>query len=267
MFILEDTSSKPVKDEPSCPGESVATTQSGSGSAHSSGLKSRPPLKKLTIPLKALSSLAPQHRVLAEKRPISAATPRWVKKQLLNIVIQSGCGSFFCHKLKNQIWMYSGTAHYLTGFLHVGSSIIRYGTGQRDCSIARTCILQAVFRRLVHACKICENAGVIACSRCNIACKIQAVFRHSFNSWSAFTVHWQKFWQPVSEVRLRFPKFAMNLAISLRICQSKLGNEVVNFTPNFVGKLTSSTSVHCERSSCHSVKLSWNFLRRCGYVD
>ena len=39
-----------------------------------------------------------------------------------------------------------------------------------------------------------------------------------------------------------FPKFATNLAISLRSYQSnrKLGNEVVNFTPNFVEKLGSS---------------------------
>ena len=47
----------------------------------------------------------------------------------------------------------------------------------------------------------------------------------------------------VSEVCLKFLKFATNLAISLHIfCQSKceLGNEVVNFTPNFIGKLTSS---------------------------
>ena len=105
LFILEDTSSKPVKDEHSCPGELVATTQSGSGAAlsNSSGVKSRPPLKKLTIPLKALSSLAPHHKVLPGKQPISAAIPRWVKKQPQNIVIQSGCGSIFCHKLKNQI--------------------------------------------------------------------------------------------------------------------------------------------------------------------
>ena len=47
----------------------------------------------------------------------------------------------------------------------------------------------------------------------------------------------------VSEVRLKFPKFATNLAISLRSCQSncELGNEVVNFSTNFVGKLRSSS--------------------------
>ena len=54
----------------------------------------------------------------------------------------------------------------------------------------------------------------------------------------------QNFWQTVCEVLLKFPKFATNLAISssFRSCQSnrELGNEVVNFTPNFVGKLTSS---------------------------
>ena len=46
----------------------------------------------------------------------------------------------------------------------------------------------------------------------------------------------------VSEVRLKFLKFATNLAISLCTCQSncELGNEVVNFLPNFVGKLRSS---------------------------
>ena len=50
------------------------------------------------------------------------------------------------------------------------------------------------------------------------------------------------FWRTGSEVCSEFPKFATNLAISLRTCQSncELGNEVVNFTPNFVGKLTSS---------------------------
>ena len=47
----------------------------------------------------------------------------------------------------------------------------------------------------------------------------------------------------VSKVRLEFPKFATNLAISLRSCQSnrELGNEVVNFTPNFARKLRSSS--------------------------
>ena len=44
------------------------------------------------------------------------------------------------------------------------------------------------------------------------------------------------------EVHLKFSKFTANLAISLRSCQSnrELGNEVVNFTLNFVGKVTSS---------------------------
>ena len=39
------------------------------------------------------------------------------------------------------------------------------------------------------------------------------------------------------------PKFATKLAISLRSCQSnrELQNEVVNFSPNFVGKLRSSS--------------------------
>ena len=47
----------------------------------------------------------------------------------------------------------------------------------------------------------------------------------------------------VSKVRLKFPKFATNLAISLHSCQSnrELGNEVGKFTANFVGKLTSSS--------------------------
>ena len=46
----------------------------------------------------------------------------------------------------------------------------------------------------------------------------------------------------VSEVRLKFLKFAMNLTISLRSCQlnCELRNKVVNFTLNFVGKLRSS---------------------------
>ena len=43
-------------------------------------------------------------------------------------------------------------------------------------------------------------------------------------------------------MRLKFPNFATYLAISLRSCQSKrkLRKEVVNFMPNFVGKLRSS---------------------------
>ena len=46
----------------------------------------------------------------------------------------------------------------------------------------------------------------------------------------------------VSEVHLNFLKFATKLAISLCSCQlnCELGNEVVNFKPNFVGKLSSS---------------------------
>ena len=50
------------------------------------------------------------------------------------------------------------------------------------------------------------------------------------------------FWPTCSEVCSEFPKFATNLSISLRTCQSncELGNKVVNFTPNFVRKLTSS---------------------------
>ena len=56
------------------------------------------------------------------------------------------------------------------------------------------------------------------------------------------TVRFTNFWQTVSEVRLKILKFAANLAVSLRTCQSncELENNVVNFTPNFVGKLTSS---------------------------
>ena len=52
----------------------------------------------------------------------------------------------------------------------------------------------------------------------------------------------QNFWQMVSQVRLKFLKFATNLAISFHSCQSnrELGNEVVNFTPSFGGKWTSS---------------------------
>ena len=45
----------------------------------------------------------------------------------------------------------------------------------------------------------------------------------------------------VSEVCLKFPKFATNLAISLCSGQSncELGNKVVNFMLNIFGKLTS----------------------------
>ena len=53
----------------------------------------------------------------------------------------------------------------------------------------------------------------------------------------------RNFWRTGSKVCSEFPKFATNLAISLRSCQSnhELRNEVVNFTPNFVGKLRSSS--------------------------
>ena len=53
------------------------------------------------------------------------------------------------------------------------------------------------------------------------------------------SVRFTNFWQTVSEVRLKFPKFATNLAFSLRSCQwnRELRNEVVNFTPNFVGEV------------------------------
>ena len=43
----------------------------------------------------------------------------------------------------------------------------------------------------------------------------------------------------------------------------ELGNEVVNFTQNFIGKLTSWTLR--ARSLCHPVKLSQNFFRHFGY--
>jgi len=102
---LFDTFSKPAKVDPSCRGEPVAATRSGSGSevSSTSGVTSRPELKKLSIPLKALSALAPHHKILPGKQPINAAIPRWVSKQLLKTVIQSGCGSGFCYKLQNQI--------------------------------------------------------------------------------------------------------------------------------------------------------------------
>ena len=52
----------------------------------------------------------------------------------------------------------------------------------------------------------------------------------------------QNFWQMVSKVCLKFPKFATNLAISLRSCQSNRGlwNKVVNFTPTFIAKFIMS---------------------------
>ena len=67
--------------ESSCPGEPVASTQSVV--SNPSEVKSRPQLKKLTIPLKSLPALAPHHKILPGKQPISAAIPRWVNKQLL----------------------------------------------------------------------------------------------------------------------------------------------------------------------------------------
>ena len=61
-------------------------------------------------------------------------------------------------------------------FLHVSSLIIRYRTGQRDCSIAHACTLYAVFRRLAHPCKICENAQY----RSEIAANAHAKRTHNF---------------------------------------------------------------------------------------
>ena len=102
LCIFADNFSKPAKAEPNGPVEAVTTTQSGSGSAvsNSSGVNSRPVLKKLTIPLKALPAQAPHHKILPGKQPVSAATStRWVNKGVLKIAIQRGCGSWFCHKL------------------------------------------------------------------------------------------------------------------------------------------------------------------------
>ena len=75
------------------------------------------------------------------------------------------------------------------------------------------------------------------------------IFYHSPCSTLILQCVSQNFWQTVSKVCFKFPKFAPNLAISFRSCQSicELGNEVVNFTPNFIekfmpnffGKLTS----------------------------
>lgn len=64
-------------------------------------------------------------------------------------------------------------------------------------------------------------------------------------SWIAPLHYFTKFWQMVSKVCFKFPKFATYLAISLCSCQSncKLANKVVNFMPNFVEKLRSSLQV------------------------
>ena len=68
----------------------------------------------------------------------------------------------------------------------------------------------------------------------------------------------------VSEVRLKFPKFAMNSAISLHSYQSncELGNEVVKFTLNFVEKLRSSL----REKFAPFGEIVLEFLGRCGYV-
>ena len=69
----------------------------------------------------------------------------------------------------------------------------------------------------------------------------------SLHNYSVLQCISQNFWQMVSEVCLKFPNFTMNLAISLHSCQSncELGNEVVNLTTNFVGKLRSSSRETC----------------------
>ena len=74
----------------------------------------------------------------------------------------------------------------------------------------------------------------------------------------------QNFWQMISGVCLKFRKFATNLAISLRSRQSncELGNKVVNFTTNFIGKLSWSQ----EKFAPFGVK-SQNFLRSCGFIS
>ena len=52
----------------------------------------------------------------------------------------------------------------------------------------------------------------------------------------------QYFWPTVSEVRMKSRSFHQLMAILLHSCQSNLEiwTQVVNFTPNFVGKLPSS---------------------------
>lgn len=100
LCTFADTSRKAVKVEPSCPGEPVATTQSESGSAvsNTSDVKSKPLLKKLTIPLKAIPTLAPHRKKLPGKQPISSAISRYVNKQHLKIVS-------FCYKLQTESFL------------------------------------------------------------------------------------------------------------------------------------------------------------------
>ena len=58
----------------------------------------------------------------------------------------------------------------------------------------------------------------------------------------------------VSEVRLKFPKFATNLAISFRSCQSNREREF-------------HAELRWEVIKFIAVKLSRNFLIHCGHVD
>ena len=97
-----------MKVEPSGPDESVVSTQSGSAVSNSSGVKSRPPLKKLTIPLKALPSRAPHHKVLPGKQPISTAITdkgyhSKVGQQTTSEYCNSKCGSCFVTSLSDSI--------------------------------------------------------------------------------------------------------------------------------------------------------------------
>lgn len=65
---------------------------------------------------------------------------------------------------------------------------------------------------------------------------------HKVNSFLlCYSAIHKTFDERLPEVRLKFHKFTMNLAISLRSCQSnpEFRNEVVNFTLDFAGKLQS----------------------------
>ena len=69
------------------------------------------------------------------------------------------------------------------------------------------------------------------------------ITKETLLSKTKFTVHFTKLLTNGFRSSFEIPKFATNLVNSLRSSQSnrELRNEVVNSTPNFVGKLQSSS--------------------------
>lgn len=70
----------------------------------------------------------------------------------------------------------------------------------------------------------------------------------------------QNFWQIVSEVHLKFLKFATNLASSLHSCQSKceLQHKVMNFVANFITNfITNLRTSMCWKFQARSIGLNY----------